>query len=270
MVELKTLQHKQNVKSKKRTFVRQEAHRYKRLSQSWRKPKGVHSKLRLRRRGKPTMVSVGFKMPESVRGLTKDGSKQVFVSSPNDLKNVKSGEVVILRKVSKQTRLLVLNEAKKLNINVTNFKFIDKRIAELQTKLTHKKTARIAKKERKAKKDEEEKKKAKMSKKAKELADKKKKADKDTKKQSKLESKILTENKKEEKVAETKAEKVEEKKPKVKAEKTETVKLEKIATDKEEKKPEVKEKENKTSPAKNKDNLVVKEEKKPVAKKEDK
>jgi large subunit ribosomal protein L32e len=159
----KLIEHKQKVKSSKPKFRRQELHKRKRLADVWRKPRGVHSKMRLRRRGKAVMVSVGYKMPEKVRGLTKQGLSQVMVSSPEHIKFIQSGEIAIIRKVSNRKRLAILEAAKIANVAVLNFNDVSKKIDEIKVKLHIKKEARKEKETKRAKKQEDEKKKAKMS-----------------------------------------------------------------------------------------------------------
>jgi large subunit ribosomal protein L32e len=163
MVDKKLIAHKQKVKAKKPNFCRQETHRRKKLGTEWRKPKGVQSKLRLRRRGKGKMVSIGYRMPEEVRGLTKEGLRQVYVSNPAHLKYVGTGEVAIIKKVSNRTRLEILKAAQKANIRILNIRDIAKKVEELTAKRSHKKVKKEEKSKKKTKKEEEEKKKAKMS-----------------------------------------------------------------------------------------------------------
>jgi large subunit ribosomal protein L32e len=172
MVDMKLIAHKQKVKAKKPNFCRQETHRRAKLGTEWRKPKGVHSKLRLRRRGKGKMVSIGYRMPEAVRGLTVEGLRQVYVSSPEHIKYISKEEVALMRKVSNRTRLAILQAAQKANARVLNVKDIAKKIEELTVKLSHKKVKKEAKTKNKLRKEEEEKKKAKMSKKQAELKQK--------------------------------------------------------------------------------------------------
>lgn len=163
MIDKKLVEHKQMVKKKQPRFIRQEAHKRKKLGDSWRKPKGVHSKLRLRRRGKPKMVSVGYKMPDQVRGISKAGLRIVYISSVAQLKTLTKEYVAVMSKVSKKQRLKLLVEAQKLGISFINFKDITKEVEAIKKKLGVKKEARKFKEERKKKRAEEEKKKAKMS-----------------------------------------------------------------------------------------------------------
>ena len=188
----------------KPNFLRQEGKRFKRLKNCWRKPKGVHSKLRLRRRGKPTMVSIGYKAPEKVRGLVKGNIQQVSVSKPEHLKFIKKGEVVVLKKMSNKKRLEILLEAKKLNIQVLNFPNLDKKIVQIKESLSSKKIAKKIKLDKKSQKEVEEKKKSKMS--------QKQAAKEESKKETTSESKPKLEEKVEKKIEETKPEVKEEKK----------------------------------------------------------
>ena len=239
----------------KPNFLRQEGKRFKRLKNCWRKPKGVHSKLRLRRRGKPTMVSIGYKAPEKVRGLVKGNIQQVSVSKPEHLKFIKKGEVVVLKKMSNKKRLEILLEAKKLNIQVLNFPNLDKKIVQIKESLSSKKIAKKIKLDKKSQKEVEEKKKSKMS--------QKQAAKEESKKETTSESKPKLEEKVEKKIEETKPEvkeekkevpKAAEKKPEVKEEKKEAKSESKEETAepaKEEKpKPAEKKVEEKPEPAK--------------------
>jgi large subunit ribosomal protein L32e len=163
MIIEKLLKHKAVAKKKKPHFVRQEFHKRNKLGDTWRKPRGIHSKLRLKRRGKPQMVSIGYKMPDAVRGLTKTGLTLVLVSSIKELKALGKDCVPVMRKVSKKQRLALMIEAQKLGITFNNFKDITHKVEAINKQLTVKKEARKVKEERKKLQAEEEKKKAKMS-----------------------------------------------------------------------------------------------------------
>src|SRR3990172_4276123 len=54
-------------------FTRQESHRYKRLGDTWRRPRGMHSKLRRHWSYHPNVVSIGFRGPKAARGLHPSG-----------------------------------------------------------------------------------------------------------------------------------------------------------------------------------------------------
>lgn len=76
------------LKSKKPTFRRQESWRYKRVSQVWRKPDGVDSKMRRKVRGWPAQAEIGYRGPRKARNLHPSGYKEVSVRNVDDLAKV--------------------------------------------------------------------------------------------------------------------------------------------------------------------------------------
>jgi len=76
---------RQRHKSKKPKFRRQESWRYKRVSQVWRKPDGLDSKMRKRMRGWPKSAGIGYRGPKVARGLHPSGYAEVIVHSVDDL-----------------------------------------------------------------------------------------------------------------------------------------------------------------------------------------
>jgi len=58
---------------KRPKFVRQESWRYVRVSPSWRKPRGIDNKMRVKLKGYPKLPSIGYRNPKLVRGLHPTG-----------------------------------------------------------------------------------------------------------------------------------------------------------------------------------------------------
>ena len=56
-------------KSKKPEFNYHDSHKKKRLGTSWRKPQGLHNKLRQQVAAKGSLVKPGFGSPKAVRGF---------------------------------------------------------------------------------------------------------------------------------------------------------------------------------------------------------
>lgn len=72
-------------------FRRHEWWRYKKLggkSAPWRLPRGIHSKVRRHFGYRPPLVSIGYRGPESVRGLHPSGFEEVLVYNEADLQGV--------------------------------------------------------------------------------------------------------------------------------------------------------------------------------------
>jgi len=79
---------RQRQKSKKPKFRRQESWRYKRVSEVWRKPDGLDSKMRKKVKGWPNSAEVGYRSPRVARGLHPSGYTEVLVRTVDDLGKV--------------------------------------------------------------------------------------------------------------------------------------------------------------------------------------
>jgi len=79
---------RERLKSKKPRFRRQESWRYKRVSQVWRKPDGIDSKMRSKLKGWPKSVEIGYRGPRSARGLHPSGYEEVLVRNADDLARI--------------------------------------------------------------------------------------------------------------------------------------------------------------------------------------
>jgi large subunit ribosomal protein L32e len=110
---------KNKMSRKRKTFKRQESHRYKKLGEKWRKPKGKHSKLRQKYNGEK-MVSIGYRGPVKARGLHPSGKRDVLVHNPKELEGLKDVLVRIGAKVGKKKKLEIIKKAQNLKLKVIN------------------------------------------------------------------------------------------------------------------------------------------------------
>ena len=103
-------------------FRRQEWFRYKRLGDSWRRPKGKHSKMREHKGYRPPVVGSGYRNPKKVRGLHPSGFKEILVHNPRDLDfvNPEREAVRIASRVGVRKRLEIEKKAEELGIRVLN------------------------------------------------------------------------------------------------------------------------------------------------------
>lgn len=167
------LELRKRIKAKKPVFIRQDAHKKKRLAKNWRRPKGIQSKMRLKRKGYRRSVSKGFKSPREVRGLHKSGVEPVLISSPKELKVIEKGKqgVIISKGVGLRKRIEIAKEAEKAGIRVLNIKDTKKFIEKVEESIKQKKEeikkiksererkkVEVQKKKKEEKKTEEEKK----------------------------------------------------------------------------------------------------------------
>lgn len=107
---------------KKPSFQRWLSQRYRRVKPSWRKARGIHSKIRVKLKGKIKMPSVGWGAPRRLRGLHPSGFKEVVVYSLKDLEKVdpKTQAIRIAHVVGKKKREELLKKAEEAKIKVLN------------------------------------------------------------------------------------------------------------------------------------------------------
>jgi len=161
------LELRKKIKKKKPNFVRQDAHKKSRLGKKWRRPKGIHSKMRLKLRGYRKSIAVGYGSPKKVRGLYNSGLKNVIVYSIDDIERLDAKKecVTIAKNIGMKKRIPLINKAKVKGIKVINIKNVDAYLKNLEEEFA---------KRKEKKKEKEKKEKAKETKKEKkeELADK--------------------------------------------------------------------------------------------------
>lgn len=118
---------RQVLKNKRPDFIRQESWKFKKLSPSWRRPKGIDSKMRTKEHGWPKSAEVGYRSPKKVRGFHPSGFEEVMVYNVNDLVKVDSGKVVrIGHTVGTKKRLEIVGKAKELKLHVVNAREVNK------------------------------------------------------------------------------------------------------------------------------------------------
>ncbi len=129
------------LKGKKPTFIRQDAHKIASLALKWRAPKGQHSKMRKKLKGYRRQPSIGWSSPHEVRGLTPDGHQVILVCNERELLSAKV-PVTIAGTVGMHKRLLLLRKAKELKLRVLNVKDIDAYISHAEETLKARKEAK--------------------------------------------------------------------------------------------------------------------------------
>jgi len=110
------------LRSRKPRFIRQESWRYKRVKPSWRRPRGKTSKMRLKQRGWPKTVAVGYKVAKKVRGLHPSGFREILIHRLEDLEKIDvNAEVArIAATLGERKRIAILERAKVLNVRILN------------------------------------------------------------------------------------------------------------------------------------------------------
>jgi large subunit ribosomal protein L32e len=136
-------------------FIRQDSNKFRCLGKKWRKPKGLHSKLRNRFGGHRSNVSVGWKSHNAIRGLVLN-LQNVLVYSLKQLENINPEiqGITIARSVGLKKRVPIVNKAKERNIKILNIKNIDNYIARHVAMREERKKQREKPKVEKLKKEE--------------------------------------------------------------------------------------------------------------------
>ncbi|MDY6789342.1 MAG: 50S ribosomal protein L32e [Candidatus Nanohaloarchaea archaeon] len=103
-------------------FKRQNSHKHNRVEDSWRKPRGTHSRSRLGKKyGKPTPGS-GQRSPKDIRGVHPSGYEDILVHRPEELDEIDpdTEAIRIASKVGGRKREDILDKAEDMDIKVLN------------------------------------------------------------------------------------------------------------------------------------------------------
>ncbi|MDY6771509.1 MAG: 50S ribosomal protein L32e [Candidatus Nanohaloarchaea archaeon] len=107
---------------KKKDFTRQNSHKQNRVPESWRRARGKHSNVRLKKKFAKDMPDPGYRAPEAVRGLHPSGYEDILVHRPADLDELDPEEEAarIASNVGGRKREAILEKADELGIHILN------------------------------------------------------------------------------------------------------------------------------------------------------
>ena len=149
---------KARLKKRQPVFIRQDAHKHKRVKQVWRSPKGLHSKMRDSRKGYRIKLQEGYHTPLAVRGLDKHGLRLTRVATMLELAalDAKVHSIILAGGLGGRKKLAIIEEAKKKSFIIQNAKAdaVETIKARLNTQHEAKK-ARVSEKSSKQKSLEE-------------------------------------------------------------------------------------------------------------------
>lgn len=121
-----SLPHKKIIKKHPKKFKRHHSDRYHRVSENWRKQKGIDSVVRRRFRGNISEPTIGYGSNKKTKFMMPSGHKAYLVSNIKDLEVLmmytKTYAAEISHRVSSKNRAVLLARAKALGIHVTNAK----------------------------------------------------------------------------------------------------------------------------------------------------
>ena len=209
MIKMNTkelLEKRRNLKRKKPNFIRQDAHKKKRLGTGWRKPKGSDSKMRVSRRGYKRSVRIGWGSPLAVKGSDRAGMMPVIVDNVTALQKINpKNEIAVLSSgIGAKKKMAIVEKAMNNKIQISNCKDPEKFLKDIKEQFDNKKKEKEKLKEKREKKKEETKKEA----------AKKKEEEKAKEEKEKKEAAAMSPEQKAEKEKQDQEEKMEEKKEK--------------------------------------------------------
>lgn len=205
MTDKKLLEVRKEKKAQRPKFSRHAAHRKKKLDTNWRRPRGLHNKLRLGKKSRGSAVETGYRGPAAVRGLTDEGKKLLLVKTTKDILAAEPEvhALIIAGKLGDKRRLELIEEATKQGFIITNLdvKATKERITGALSKRTKERTERSSKKDARQKDLEVKAKKAEAEKKAEEAKAKEETVEGSVEKkvqEKKEQDKVLTKKKRDE------------------------------------------------------------------------
>ncbi|MFQ6106696.1 MAG: 50S ribosomal protein L32e [Thermoplasmata archaeon] len=118
----KSLALRKRQRSKRPKFRRQEWFRYGRLGDSWRRPRGLHSKMRRGLKYRPKMVSIGYRSPRKARGLHPSGFEEIVIHNKRELEALdpKKQAARIGHSVGTRKRVEIESRADEIGIRILN------------------------------------------------------------------------------------------------------------------------------------------------------
>ena len=110
------------ISGRRPAFKRQEWFRYAKLGESWRRPKGIHSKMKRCLKRRAPSVDIGFRGPAAARDLHPSGFEEVLIHNIDGLENIdpKKQAVRIGGTVGTKKRIAIQDRADELGIRVLN------------------------------------------------------------------------------------------------------------------------------------------------------
>jgi len=107
---------------KKPKFLKQGTNYLKRLKKRWRKPRGTDSKLRIKEKSKGKLPNIGYRAPNSTRGLHPSGLREIYIQNIKDLEKIDSKTCTgrLSSTIGKKKKLEIVEISKDRKIKLLN------------------------------------------------------------------------------------------------------------------------------------------------------
>jgi large subunit ribosomal protein L32e len=136
MAQDKRLMELRNKINKKRpSFRRVESWRYKRVSDSWRKARGIDSNTRTKKKSGVKSPTVGYRNPKKVRGLHPSGYEEVRVTTIQDLKTLNKNRhaIKISSKLGSKKRIALIDFCQRRGFKILNLGISQRELERLES-----------------------------------------------------------------------------------------------------------------------------------------
>ncbi len=135
---------RKQLKGRKPDFIREDYQKRACIPLPWRRPRGIHSKMRHRFAGHRALVHPCYGSPKAVYGLHPSGYEPVLIHTLNELAKLdpKTHGVVLGSTLGLPRRIALLTQAKALGLKVLNAKDIDATLKAVQDGIAARKAAK--------------------------------------------------------------------------------------------------------------------------------
>jgi len=119
---------------KRPSFRRVESWRYKRVSDSWRKARGIDSKTRKKKKSGVKSPTVGYRNPKKVRGLHPSGYEEVRVTTIQELNDLNKNRhaIKISSKLGSKKRVALIDYCQRRGFKILNLGISQKELERLE------------------------------------------------------------------------------------------------------------------------------------------
>ena len=144
---------------RKKRFIRYKSVNQVKLKGGWPRLRGIHNKVRLKKKGHIHKVSIGYGTKKEARNLYNSLFDYKFINNLKDMDNIACEYILISKSIGMKKKIEILKKAKKMNLKIINIKDIDMFLKNVESKKTEDKESKKKKHEKKeeAKKKAEEK-----------------------------------------------------------------------------------------------------------------
>lgn len=103
------------------SFKRQDNHKKKSVPDSWRSPKGHHSRSRLKKKGAAPVPKAGYRAPKSDRGKHPSGYEDVLVHNVSEVEQLEEDQAArVASKVGGRKKEEIVQKADEEDVKVLN------------------------------------------------------------------------------------------------------------------------------------------------------